>query len=78
MAADAGVGEEEVDVALFLLDLLDDLLEGIFVRDVADEGLDGAFCTCDGGVFEGLFSSTDDVDGFGAVGVEGAGGVEAW
>lgn len=76
VAADAAVGEEEVDVALFFLDLLDDLLDRGFVGYVADEGFDGAVGACGGGVFECLFSAADDVDCFGSVGVQSAGGVE--
>lgn len=76
--ADAGVGEEEVDVALFLLDLLDDFLQRVFIGYVADEGFDGPIDARSGGVLEGLFSSADDVNCFGAVGVESTGGVEAW
>lgn len=71
------VGEEEVDEALFALNLVDDALEGVLFRYIADYGDDGAV---DGGLRGGLKSlraSADDVNCFGAIGVEGAGGVEA-
>lgn len=62
---------------MLALDLVDDGLEGVFFCYVADDGDDGAVDGGFGGGAEGFGAPADDVDCFGAVGVEGAGGVEA-
>lgn len=76
-SADSGVGEEEVDIALFLLDVGGYAFEVVFGSYVSYKGDDGAVCGGFGDFFEGGFAAADDVDCFCAVGVEGAGGVGA-
>lgn len=69
-SGDAGVGEEQVDVALLLADLVGDFGEGFFVGYVADDGLDGAVDGCFGGFFEGFFTAADDIDCLRAIGIK--------
>lgn len=54
-SADAGIGEEQVDVALLLAHAVGDGLEGVFVRNVADDGDDVAIGRGFGGVLERFF-----------------------
>lgn len=72
-AADAGIGEDDVDESVFLLDAGGDGGERGFGGHVADYGDDGAIGTLCCSRFERPFAASKDVDGFGAVGVESFG-----
>lgn len=75
-AGDASIGEEEVDEALFTLDLFDNLVERGFVGHVTDDGDDGFVLGGGGGGAKCLLAAPDDVDCSGTVGIECSSGVQ--
>lgn len=70
---DSAIGDQDVNVADFVLDARGDGLEGGFRGDVADDGDDVAVGGFFGRGFEDFFAATDDVDFMRAVECEGFG-----
>jgi len=68
---DPGIGEEDVDIALFGGDAGSEGLKRVFGSYVPLEGDDGFVHCLGGSSFEGFFAPSDYVHGFGTVGIEG-------